>query len=915
MTIKQLLILVLGGILLALGPACGNEVVGDDDTAGDDDTSDDDDSAAGDDDTADDDLDGDGFSPGSGDCNDIDPSVHAFADELCDDIDHNCDGDTAEGAIDAPTWYLDADGDGYGDAATGQASCSQPHGYTAFADDCNDSDPSYHPGAAETDCADPADYNCDGSVGYEDADGDDTAACEDCDDSNANLSTPSPESCDDIDNDCDGQVDEAGATGETPWYLDADGDGYGRLTTSASACAQPPGYVADSNDCDDLDAAAYPGAAEVCDEIDNDCNDQVDEGAAAPSTWYADFDGDGFGNPAVSAVACSAPLNYIVDSSDCNDLDASTHPNASEVCDGADNNCDTQVDEGAAAETTWYADLDGDSFGNSAMSAVACEPPPGYITDSTDCDDLDASSYPGGTEVCDGADNNCTGGIDEGVESTFYADSDGDGYGDPGTTLLACSPPAGASTNALDCDDGLAQVHPAAAETCDGLDNNCNTTVDEGVSSTFYSDSDVDGYGDSAAPLVACSLPTGASANSLDCNDALPLVHPATAELCDGIDNNCTGGIDEGFDGDGDGVSSCGPDGVPGNSDDDCDDGEAASYPGNTEVCDALDNNCVGGIDEDFDGDGDSFTTCGADGTTGNSDDDCDDSSSGALYYPGASEACGDPDYNCDGVTLPSCPYATVTFTDNQGVVLTDYAVRVDISAHSTALNSGFSVTQSNGGSVDYCFEVQSGDQEGECTSSYTDIIWVKVPSLPASGTSGLDIYPGTNAAGTGLDVFEVYEDFQDTNQAPGISGWSYNHLSAGYVGMAGSDTYYVGLNGTGLTSSVHKKIDYYQGTWQAESDLTLWLDGTDYGGDIDVNVCPGRPSGARSWTIIKTNQMSYSICGTSGGQPGPFSPSVGSSFEYRHRANDGDVAGMTLNWISMRPYVDNEPSAVVNPL
>jgi hypothetical protein len=231
-------------------------------------------------------------------------------------------------------------------------------------------------------------------------------------------------------------------------------------------------------------------------------------------------------------------------------------------------------------------------------------------------------------------------------------------------------------------------------------------------------------------------------------------------------------------------------------------------------------------------------------------------------------------------------------------------------------LNGGFSIADPNGSSVDYCFEVQSGDQEGECTSSYTDFIWVKLPSLSSSGTLDLSIYPGSSAAGTGLDVFEVYEDFQDTTQASGISGWSYNHLSSGYIGLAGHPSYYVGLNGTGLTSSVHKKIDYYQGSWQQESDLTLWLDGTDYGGDIDINDCPARPSGARSWTIIKTNEMSYSLCGSSqSNATGTFSPSVGSSFEYRHRTNDTDPAGMTLNWISMRPYVDNEPSSVVTAL
>ncbi len=610
MSYKQSLNLLLAGIFLSLGSACGEVVIdaadsasGDDDTtSGDDDTTsgDDDDSAsgddddsAGDDDDSDNDLDGDGFSPGGGDCDDGDASVNALADELCDDIDHNCDGDTEEGAIDAPTWYLDADGDGYGDPASSQVACNNPHGYSAVADDCNDADPSFHPGATEADCSDPADYNCDGSVGYEDADNDGTAACEDCDDSDAALSIPSPESCDSIDNDCDGQVDEAGATGETTWYLDADGDGYGRFATSTSACDQPPGYVGDSNDCDDLNAAAYPGATEICDELDNDCNSQIDEGAAAPTTWYADFDSDTFGNPALSTTACSAPPNYIADAGDCDDLNAAVNPGATEICDQADNDCNGQVDEGAAAPSNWHADLDGDSYGNPTLYVTACTPPPGYISDSSDCDDLDATSNPGASEVCDGADNNCAAGIDEGLGSTFYADIDGDSYGD--------------STN----------------------------------------------------PLLACSLPAGASVNSLDCDDALPLVHPAAAEICDGIDNNCAGGIDEGFDGDGDGVNSCGADGVFGTSDDDCDDGEGASYPGNTEICDALDNDCSGAIDEGFDVDGDNFTTCGADGITGTSDDDCDDSSGGALYNPGASEACDDPDYNCDGSTPPPCALAS----------------------------------------------------------------------------------------------------------------------------------------------------------------------------------------------------------------------------------------------------------------
>ena len=510
----------------------------------------------------------------------IDNDLDSYVD--CEDQDcwgePECAGDDDDSAGDDDDLAGDDDSAG-GDDDDSALPCTDVDGDgTCLADDCDDFDLLLN-GA--------------------DADGDGVSTCAgDCDDDAAAVNPLADELCDGADNNCNGQVDEAGATGETTWYLDADGDGYGRLAGSIAACAQPPGYVADSNDCDDVDAAAYPGATEVCDEIDNDCNNQVDEGLAAPGAWFADFDSDGFGNPALSAVACIAPPNYIADSSDCNDLDPAVNTSATEVCDGVDNNCDSQVDDGTAAPTTWYADLDGDSFGNASMSTLACDPPLGYITDSSDCDDLDATSYPGGTEVCDGTDNNCAGGIDEGVGSTFYADADADNYGDPGT------------------------------------------------------------------PLLACSLPIGASSNNLDCNDALPFVHPAAAEACDGIDNNCAGGIDEGFDSDGDGVNSCGPDGIPGNSDDDCDDGEAASYPGNTELCDALDNDCAGGIDEGFDGDGDGFSTCGADGIVGSNDDDCDDSSSGAVTNPAATEICDGIDNDCDnllddidpGVSLVGAP-------------------------------------------------------------------------------------------------------------------------------------------------------------------------------------------------------------------------------------------------------------------
>jgi len=287
-------------------------------------------------------------------------------------------------------------------------------------EDCDDSDPAYHPGAAEDDCTDPADYNCDGSVGYADGDSDGHAACEDCDDSDAAIHSDAVETCNDLDDDCDGQIDEAGATGETSWQLDADGDGYGRASPVVTACAAPPSHVANNEDCDDLDPSAYPGAPEVCDEVDNNCDSQVDEGAAAPTTWHPDADGDGFGNAELSTVACAAPFGMLADAGDCDDLDPGSYPGAVEVCDGADNDCNSQVDDGVTS--TFYTDLDSDGFGDPASPIAACSLPVGASINDQDCDDGDANNYPGNAEVCDGLDNNCNSTADDGTDPGTVVD-------------------------------------------------------------------------------------------------------------------------------------------------------------------------------------------------------------------------------------------------------------------------------------------------------------------------------------------------------------------------------------------------------------------------------------------------------------------------------------------------------------
>jgi|GEM_PF-7056588 len=150
------------------------------------------------------------------------------------------------------------------------------------------------------------------------------------------------EICDGIDNNGDGQVDE-GLT--TVFYLDADGDGFGD-SQFIEACSLPQGYVSNALDCDDSNMNIHPDADEVCNDLDDDCNSQIDDNPIDPGAWYHDADGDGFGSG--SAIwACDAPAQSAVNDTDCDDLNADTYPGATEECDGLDNNCDGAIDDNA----------------------------------------------------------------------------------------------------------------------------------------------------------------------------------------------------------------------------------------------------------------------------------------------------------------------------------------------------------------------------------------------------------------------------------------------------------------------------------------------------------------------------------------------------------------------------------------
>jgi len=308
-----------------------------------------------------------------------------------------------------------------------------------------------------------------GTEGPVDADGDGFTEVEDCDDDNAEVNPDADELCNEIDDDCDGEIDESDAVDATAWLPDNDGDGYGdRNTDMAIASCEPvSGHVADATDCDDDNADINPAADETCNGVDDDCDNEVDEDALDATTWYLDYDEDGYGGFAYKMTTCDQNDGWVDNDDDCDDLDAAVYPGAAEYCNGVDDDCDKEIDEDDAVDAgAWYPDADGDGYGSADEAAtMACEQPTDFVADNSDCIDSDANSYPDAPETCDGYDNDCDGTTDEddAIDAiAWFEDADGDGYGwfyDPAT--YACAAPSGFSADNTDCDDDDAAVSPA----------------------------------------------------------------------------------------------------------------------------------------------------------------------------------------------------------------------------------------------------------------------------------------------------------------------------------------------------------------------------------------------------------------------------------------------------------------------
>jgi hypothetical protein len=391
--------------------------------------------------------------------------------------------------------------------------------------------------------------------------------------------------------------DDGGDDTSTPVVVDEDQDGASAEDdcddTDASLNlddGDSDGFSTCDGDCNDFDAGVYPGAGDTYgDGADQNCD----------GTDGVDTDGDGWASEASGGA-------------DCDDSEATTYPGADEYCDGHDDNCDGETDEDTSVDvSTWYTDADSDGYGDAASADIDCYQPTGYVADATDCDDSEATTYPGADEYCDGHDDNCDGDIDEDTSvdvSTWYADTDSDGYGDAASTDIECYTPTNYVMDATDCDDSDITTNPGADEYCDGHDDNCDGDIDEDTSvdvSTWYADTDSDGYGDAASTDIDCYQPTGYVPDDADCDDSDP---------------------DSNLDVDNDGYSTC---------DDDCDDTDATRYPFAGDIY-------GDGVDLDCDG----FDCSSGEDTNGVYFSICPDL---AGSYSGADTAC-QTDIDSDGI-------------------------------------------------------------------------------------------------------------------------------------------------------------------------------------------------------------------------------------------------------------------------
>jgi hypothetical protein len=549
------------------------------------------------------DADGDTFD-NAVDCNDLNAGINPAAKEVCNNMDDDCDGSIDEDAGDCIIFYKDADSDNYGDPDSSKCLCASDSLYKVLnASDCDDSDKNINPQAQ--DLCDGVDNNCNGFVdeGYPmkgfACDGSDADLCKDglwvCKSDHMGLecnddSNSVAELCNDYDDDCDGLVDEEGASDCENYYYDKDGDGYyatGALFKCLCSADTKNKYTSQTGgDCDDNDSERHESLTETCDGKDNDCDTKTDED-------FLDTDKDG-------KADC-------IDEDDDDDGKLDTADNCPLVAnpdqkdtdnDGFGDACDSDKDGDGIINTSdncpdvfnpsqW--DLDGDSLGNECDSDADGD----GFTKPSDCNDLNANINPSATEVCNGLNDDCDSQTDEDAVDcmVFFKDSDNDKYGNPLDSKCLCSPDTANKYTSLspsDCNDSDSQINPQSQEICDDTDNNCNGFIDENYP--------LKGAKCDGSDLDSCKEGNwicNSAKNGLTCTDNTG----DNVEICNGLDDDCDGitPADE-FDKDLDGFRGC---------DGDCNDSNNTVFPTAYDDCtDGIDENCDGidGVDKDGDG-------------------------------------------------------------------------------------------------------------------------------------------------------------------------------------------------------------------------------------------------------------------------------------------------------------------------
>jgi hypothetical protein len=451
------------------------------------------------------------------------------------------------------TYYQDLDNDGYGNAAVSQSGCAAITGYVTNSSDCNDNNNAIYPGAVDV-AGNGIDEDCNGfdaplQLGIYQFTGTLDCATQDV------VATNTSASWTFSDFTAQGNVCESGVGifNRSDWNLTSfiNLNQYNEFSITGANCTNlnlsklalnhrasttggtPTIFVRSSLDnfATDIDtiATSWNGNVLLTDTIILPATfsnlssvtfrfyviNQATSGSAlrmdnvslwgntisvTPTLFYADADNDGFGDLSNDSLSCSAPAGYVANSTDCNDTDVAINPN-----------------------TVWYMDMDGDLQGDLMSTFTGCTPPSGYVLNSGDCDDTNPTVA---------------------APTMYYVDADNDGFGDDATGILTCIQPANTVTIGGDCNDANNTIYPGATEICDGFDNNCNGTNDEGlIFNTYYLDSDNDQYG-AGIGLVSCEaipLPGYVLVNG-DCDDTNPNVYPGATEiLANDIDENCDG--------------------------------------------------------------------------------------------------------------------------------------------------------------------------------------------------------------------------------------------------------------------------------------------------------------------------------------------------------------------------------------